>query len=97
MTIHHHSSGFQKRMKRTALSLALGICVAGGAQAQSNTSGAIVGHAAAGETVTITNPATGFSRAVTVGSDGSFRFSALPTGQYTVTTSGGASRNVTVN
>ncbi|HWU70733.1 MAG TPA: TonB-dependent receptor, partial [Pseudoxanthomonas sp.] len=47
--------------------------------------------------VTITNPATGFSRAVTVGSDGSFRFSALPTGQYTVTTSGGASRNVTVN
>ncbi|WP_162375175.1 TonB-dependent receptor [Pseudoxanthomonas sangjuensis] len=84
-------------MKRTALSMALGMCFAGGAQAQSNTAGAIVGHATAGETVTITNPNTGFTRSATVSGDGSYRFSALPTGQYTVTTSGGASRSVVVN
>lgn len=97
MTIHHHSKGFQRRMRRTALSLALGMCVAGGVQAQSNTAGAIVGHAAAGETITITNPGTGFTRSVVVGGDGTFRFSALPTGQYTVTTSSGSSKAVTVN
>ena len=85
------------RMKRTTLALALGLCAAGGVQAQSNTAGAIAGRANAGDTITITNPNTGFSRTITVGSDGAFRFSALPTGQYTVTSSAGGSRNVSVN
>lgn len=97
MTIHENSRNFSRGVKRTALSIALGMCFAGGAQAQSNTAGAIVGRATAGETITITNPNTGFTRSATVGGDGSFRFSALPTGQYTVTTSGGASKSVVVN
>ncbi|MGN6222639.1 TonB-dependent receptor [Pseudoxanthomonas sp.] len=92
------SSGFVSRsVKRTALSLALGACFVGGVHAQSNTAGAIAGRANAGDTITITNPSTGFSRTITVGSDGTYRFSALPTGQYTVTSSGGGTRNISVN
>ncbi|SKC76027.1 Carboxypeptidase regulatory-like domain-containing protein [Pseudoxanthomonas indica] len=88
---------FSKHAKRTALSLALGACFIGGVHAQSNTAGAIAGRASAGDTITITSPSTGFTRTVTVGADGTFRFSALPTGQYTVTSSAGGSRNVAVN
>jgi len=83
--------------KKTVLALALCSCFIGGVSAQSNTAGAIAGRANAGDTITVTNPNTGFSRTITVGSDGSYRFSALPTGQYTVTSSGGGTRNVTVN
>lgn len=97
MTTHKGSRYLSKGVKRTALSLALGACFIGGVQAQSNTAGAITGRATAGDTITVTNPNTGFSRTLTVSGDGSYRFSALPTGQYTVTSSGGGSRNVTVN
>ena len=83
--------------KRSALSVALGLCFVGGVQAQTNTAGNVVGKAAAGDTITITNPATGFSRTITVGSDGSYRFAQLPTGQYQVSRNGGAARDVNVN
>src|SRR5690606_31383160 len=63
-------------------------CFSTAAFAQSNTSGTIFGQADAGSTVQVTNPATGFSRSVTVGNDGTYRFSALPTGSYTVTLQG---------
>lgn len=79
---------YRKSYQRTALCAALGLCFSTAAFAQSNTSGAIFGQADAGSTVQITNPATGFSRSVIVGSDGSYRFSALPTGTYTVTLQG---------
>ncbi len=82
---------------RTSLSIALYACVSFGVNAQSNTSGAIAGRANAGDTITISNPATGFTRTATVGADGSYRFSALPTGQYTVTSSTGGSKSVSVN
>ncbi|KRG70136.1 TonB-dependent receptor [Pseudoxanthomonas dokdonensis] len=72
-------------------------CFSSGVYAQSNTTGAITGHAAAGDTVTLVNPATGFTRTIGVSSDGSYRFSALPTGQYTVTSSSGGSRTVNVS
>ncbi|KRG39864.1 hypothetical protein ARC20_13435 [Stenotrophomonas panacihumi] len=75
-------------LQRSALSLALGICFSPTLYAQSNTSGAIFGQAGAGSTVQIQNPATGFSRSITVGNDGAYRFSALPTGSYTVTYTG---------
>ncbi len=75
-------------LQRSALSLALGICFSPTLYAQSNTSGAIFGQAGAGSTVQIQNPATGFSRSVTVGNDGAYRFSALPTGSYNVTYTG---------
>jgi len=75
-------------LQRSALSLALGICFSPTLYAQSNTSGAIFGQANAGSTVQIQNPSTGFSRSITVGNDGAFRFSALPTGTYNVTYTG---------
>ena len=91
------SKNLAKGLKRSALTVALGLCFVGGVQAQSNTSGAITGQAASGDSVTITNPSTGFSRTITAGADGSYRFSALPTGQYTVTRNGEGARTVTVN
>lgn len=91
------SNYLAKGLKRSALTVALGMCFVGGVQAQSNTSGAVTGQAAAGDTVTISNPATGFSRTVTVGADGSYRFSALQTGQYQVTRNGGSPRTVNVS
>lgn len=55
------------------------------------TGGALIGRVAdetggalPGVTVTATNDATGISRSVVTGSDGSYRFSSLPVGTYTV-------------
>lgn len=71
--------------RRSALTLALGVCFASTVQAQSNTSGAVFGQAAAGERVLVENPATGFRREISVGADGAYRASALPPGVYRVT------------
>ena len=86
-----------KHRRRKALVLALAMCCAAGANAQTNTAGSIAGHAASGDTITISNQATGFSRTITVGSDGNYRFSQLPTGQYQVNRNGGAQRTVSVS
>ena len=83
--------------RRTALALALALCFAAGAQAQTNTAGAVTGRASSGDTLTISNPATGYSRTITVGADGSYRFPQLPSGQYQLSRNGGAPRNVSVN
>lgn len=90
------SNNLAKVFKRSALTAAIGLCFVGGVQAQSNSSGAIVGHASAGDTITLSNVNTGQSRTVTVGADGDFRFSALPTGQYTVSRNGETPRTATV-
>lgn len=91
------SNYLAKGLKRSALTVALGLCFAGGVQAQTNTAGAVVGRAASGDTITITNQATGFSRTITVDATGSYRFSQLPTGQYQVSRNGGSPRTVNVN
>ena len=80
------------RLKRTTLAAALGLCFIGGVHAQTNTAGAVAGRAAAGDTITVSNPATGFTRTITVGADGAFRFSQIPIGQYTVTRNGSSPR-----
>ncbi|MUV12710.1 TonB-dependent receptor [Noviluteimonas gilva] len=85
------------RLKRTTLAAALGLCFIGGVHAQTNTAGAVAGRAQAGDTITVSNPATGFTRTITVGGDGSFRFSQIPIGQYTVTRNGSSPKQVTVN
>ena len=74
-----------RTLRRSALTVALGLCFASGVHAQSNTTGNIVGQAEAGSTVLVVNPATGFSREITVGSDGTYRAGSLPSGTYTVT------------
>ena len=91
------SSNFRKGLKRSTLAVAMGLCFAGGVQAQTNTAGAVTGRAASGDTITVTNPATGFSRSITVDASGSYRFSQLPTGQYTVSRNNEAPRTVNVN
>ncbi len=95
------SNYLSKGIKRTALSLALGACFVGGVNAQSNSAGAITGSAGSGDTITIVSPDTGFTRTISAAADGSYRFSALPTGKYTITRKSAdgtsSSRDVTVS
>ncbi|WP_411833593.1 carboxypeptidase regulatory-like domain-containing protein [Pseudoxanthomonas mexicana] len=75
-----------KTIRKAALCLALGACLgtmAPMAFAQSVT-GAVAGRANAGDQITITNTATGASRTVTVGADGSYRLTQLPVGDYSL-------------
>lgn len=95
------SKYFAKSLKRSTLSVALGLCFAGGVMAQSTT-GAIYGDAgaaAAGATVTVKNQA-GVTRTVTTDAAGRYNITSLPTGDYTVTIERGgqvvSTRNVTV-
>lgn len=75
-----------KVLKKAALGIALGACIAAMAplaMAQSAT-GAVAGRASAGDQITITNNATGAARTVTVGADGSYRLTQLPVGDYSL-------------
>ena len=87
------SNYLSKGLKRSALTVALGLCFAGGIHAQS-TSGAIFGKAAPGQAITIVSE-TGLTRNITVDSTGRYNASSLPAGRYKVT-SGSDSRDVTV-
>ncbi|CAN7567228.1 TonB-dependent receptor [Pseudoxanthomonas sp. LjRoot143] len=73
-----------KVLKKAALGIALGACMATMAplaMAQSAT-GAVAGRASAGDQITITNTATGATRTVTVEGNGSYRLTQLPIGEY---------------
>lgn len=89
-----------RSLRKSALSLSMGLClaslVAAPAFAQSAT-GAVAGRANGGEQITIVNTATGASRSVTVNSDGSYRIGQLPPGDYTLTAGSGAPVNVNVS
>lgn len=76
-----------RNIKRSALSLALGMCVVGGVQAQSAV-GSIFGSGQPGSTIAIQSPQTGVSRSITAGADGRFTFSQLPPGKYVITADG---------
>ncbi len=82
------SKRIHKHLNKSLLAVALGMGFAASVQAQTNTAGAVSGRATAGDTITIENAATGFSRTITVGGDGSFRVSQIPIGQYTITRKG---------
>ncbi|MEG1678940.1 MAG: TonB-dependent receptor, partial [Stenotrophomonas sp.] len=66
-----------------ALTVALGLCIVGAADAQSTT-GAISGSAPAGARVTITSN-SGLNRTVVTDEKGRYSASSLPVGTYTVT------------
>ena len=85
MTTHKGSNYLSKGVKRTALSIALGMCFAGAVHAQS-TSGSINGTIAdgAGSTIVISNNA-GFSRTIQADASGRYSIGSLPIGQYKVT------------
>ena len=79
------------RFRRAALCIALGACLSAMsplAFAQTST-GALAGRAESGARITVTNPATGFSRTLTAGADGSYRLGLLPPGTYEVRAEGG--------
>ena len=85
-----------KGLKRTALSVALGMCFAGSALAQSNSTGNISGQTTAGATVVVENASTGFRREVVADANGNYRVSSLQPGTYKVT-AGGVTKDVTVS
>ncbi len=93
MTTHKGSQYLSKGIKRTALSVALGMCFAGAVQAQSTT-GSISGSVPAGATVTISN-SSGLNRTITADANGRYNAGNLPVGTYTVT-SGSDKRQVVV-
>lgn len=88
------SKQFAKGLKRSALTVALGLCFAGGVQAQSSV-GSIFGDTTSNATVTIENVDTGVSREMTSDAEGRFTFSQLAPGRYRVT-SGGSTKEVQV-
>ncbi len=93
-------SSNNRNLRKSVLCIALGACLSSMASMAlaANNDGSVVGHAPAGATITITSPDTGFSRSVTADSDGNYRFSFLPVGDYTVQSSaGGAPVGVTVS
>ena len=87
------SNYFGKGLKRSALTVALGMCFASGVHAQS-TSGAIFGKADPGQTITIVSE-TGLSRTITADASGRYSAPSLPAGRYKVT-AGSDARDVTV-
>jgi outer membrane receptor protein involved in Fe transport len=87
------SNYLAKGLKRSTLTVALGLCFAGAVQAQSTTGG-VSGTVPAGSTVTISNN-SGFSRTVTADESGHYAASQLPVGTYTVT-SGADKRTIVV-
>jgi hypothetical protein len=76
------SKSLAKGLKRSALTVALGLCFAGGVHAQSTT-GSIYGDASEGSTVVVKND-SGLTRTVTVDSTGHYNVTSLPVGNYTV-------------
>ena len=87
------SNLFGKGLKRSALTVALGMCFASGVHAQS-TSGAIYGKADPGQAITIVSD-TGLTRTITADANGRYSAPSLPAGRYKVT-AGGDARDVTV-
>ncbi|WP_111266183.1 TonB-dependent receptor [Marilutibacter maris] len=74
-------------LRKTALYVAMGVCLASMAPATAlaqNVNGAIAGRANAGDMITVINPETGLTRSVSVGANGSYRLSQLPVGNYTL-------------
>jgi hypothetical protein len=81
------SNYLSKGIKRSALAVALGLCFAGGVQAQSAV-GSIFGEAPANSTIKIENLDTGTSREVTVDASGRFTLTQIQPGRYRLTAAG---------
>lgn len=74
-----------KTIRRASLCVALSLCLASTANAQSNASGSIYGAGGEpGSTVTIRNTDTGLTREIRVDANGRYNASALPVGKYQV-------------
>lgn len=78
------TSAISKTLKRSALALTLALGFAVSANAQQS-SGNIMGEAAAGDTIIVQGDSTGFHREITVEKAGKYSMRAIPAGNYTVT------------
>lgn len=88
---------FRRTLLGTALVLGLTM-FAGNPALAANNDGSVIGRAAPGATLTITNPATGLTRTVTADANGSYRFPFLPIGDYRISVDGAAdTRTATVS
>lgn len=90
----------KRNLRRSLLSVALGACLATGAihpAIAANSDGSLLGRAPPGAAVTVRNEETGFTRTVTAGDDGSYRFARLPVGTYRVSAAGGETVDVRVS
>ncbi len=89
-----------RTMRKSVLNIAMGVCLSSlaiaPAFAQSAT-GSVAGRANAGDQITIVNSATGATRTVTVGADGSYRIGQLPPGDYSLTAGAGKPVAVSVS
>lgn len=72
------------KLRHATLSVALGLCIASGAYAQSSVTGSIFGAGEGGSTVVVQNMDTGVSRTIAVDKNGRYRVSDLPNGRYRV-------------
>jgi len=72
------------RAARLALAAALGLALCGPPALAQSQDGSLAGQSVPGAEVTVRNPNTGFTRTVTAGADGSFRFPFLPVGEYLI-------------
>ncbi|MFT4178604.1 MAG: TonB-dependent receptor, partial [Thermomonas sp.] len=82
------------RLRKSALCLAMGVCLSSLALAPAfaqSAMGAVAGRANAGDQITLVNTATGATRTVTVNADGSYRLAQLPVGDYTLQVKRGGS------
>ena len=83
-----------RKARRTAISVAIGVCLSAAAQAQVP-SGTIVGRAPPNASITLTSPDSGVRKEIRANPDGSFTIAQLPPGRYRVVADGMA-RDVTV-
>jgi len=81
-----------KALRRTALCIAMGICLSSVLSLQSayaaNNDGSVAGHAAPGAVITVQNAETGFTRTVNADENGNYRFPFLPIGTYELRATG---------
>ncbi len=76
---------FLTRKNGLSIAVAIGLGLVGtAAMAQSNSSGVIFGRTTPGAVIHVDNKDTGLSRDITVASDGRYRASSLPVGNYKV-------------
>ncbi|SDD91750.1 TonB-dependent receptor [Aquimonas voraii] len=82
--------------RRTALSLALGLCLISGTALAQSTQGSIFGEASKGATIRIENLDTAAVREAKAGDNGRFSVGNLPSGRYQITADG-VTRTVVVS
>lgn len=77
-----------KGLRRSALCIAMGMCLTSALSLQSahaaNSDGSLVGRTTPNAEVTVRNPATGFTRTVRADAQGNYRFPFLPVGRYSL-------------